>query len=55
VNREPTRLTRQLVVDWARFKFFCLANKWVGLDWLTKWSTRGGSSRIGPDYPFWQL
>jgi len=35
--------------------FFWLANKWTGLGWLIKWSTRGGSSEVRSDYPFWQL
>ena len=43
---EPTRLTHQLVVGRVGFKFFWLANKWAGLDWLTKWPTRGGSSWV---------
>jgi len=43
------------VVGRVRFKFFWLAKKWAELGWLTKSSTRGGSSRVGPDYPFWQL
>jgi len=43
------------VVGRAGFEFFWLAKKWVGLGWLTKSSTRGGLSRVGPDYPFWQL
>jgi len=41
------------VVGWAGFKYFWLANKWVGLGWLTKWSSRDGSSWIRPDYLFW--
>jgi len=42
-------------LGWAEFDFFWLVNKWVGLGWLTKRSTRGGSSRIESDYTFWQL
>jgi len=39
----------------AGLEFFWLTEKWARLGWLTKSSTRNGSSRIGPDYPFWQL
>jgi len=43
------------VVGQAGFKFFLLTKKWARLGWLTKSSTRGGSSQFGPGYPFWQL
>jgi len=43
------------VVGWVGFEFVWLANKWTALGWLTKWSTRGGSSWVRSVYPFWQL
>ena len=43
------------MVGQVGFEFFWLTNKWVRLGWLTKWSTHGGSDRIGSGYPFWQL
>jgi len=53
--REPTRLIHQPAVGRVGLKFFWLANKWAGLGWLTKWSTCGRSSQVGPSYLFWQL
>jgi len=52
---EPTRLTHQPVVGWVGLAFSWLANKWVGLGWLTKWPTcdRLGWTELGG--PFWQL
>ena len=54
-TREPTRLTRQPVVDQVGFKFFWLVKKLAGLGWLTKSSTHGGSSQVRSGYLFWHL
>jgi len=43
------------VVGQIWLDFFWLSNKWAGLGWLTKWSTRCGLNRAESGYPFWQL